>query len=54
MNPIALNQKQKKAAENLKEGAILAAYRDDNSIRMETKNGENPYVWRENNWRAMK
>lgn len=42
------------AAKELKTGAIMIVYKDDNAIRMETLSGENPYVWRGEKWRVMR
>jgi len=41
-------------ARALKEGKILSVYEDRGVIRMETEEGENTYVWRNNTWREMK
>ena len=35
-------------------GKVLVVYRDGNAIRMETENGEDPYVWRDGRWRPMR
>lgn len=43
-----------KAAEVLNEGSILVVYRDGTAIRMETVEGEAPFVWRENHWQRMR
>lgn len=42
------------AARLLKTGKIIYCYRDGTSIRMETENGRDPYVWRDNEWRPMR
>ncbi len=41
------------AAKLLEEGPVLIVYRDGNAIRMETEQGEDPYVWRDSAWTAM-
>jgi len=53
MESITLTEDQKTKARALNEGAILIAYRDGSVLRMETAKGVDPYVWRENQWRAM-
>ena len=40
-------------ADLLLEGPILIIYKDQNDIRMETIDGIDPYVWRDNKWRKM-
>ncbi len=42
------------AAEKLQEGGILFVYQDDEAIRMETVEGEDPYVWRYDTWVPMR
>ena len=37
-----------KAAIPLNEGDIMVVYNDNNAIRMETTDGEDPFVWRSN------
>jgi len=41
-------------AKDLNEGGILSVYEDNGRIRMETVNGDDPYVWRNNKWIPMK
>ena len=41
------------AAKDLNEGEILIVYLDENCVRMETKEGNDPYVWRNNKWVRM-
>ena len=53
MKEIKLTEEQNKAAVALNEGEVLCAYRDGNTIRMETKEGEDPFVWRNGKWRRM-
>ena len=50
----SLTSEQKRAAEELNEGDVIFLYKDKTSLRMETEDGEDPYVWRNNNWIAMK
>lgn len=38
----------------LNEGPILIVYKDDNAIRMETRDGNDPYVWRGGKWCRMR
>lgn len=42
------------AAKKLGTGSIIYCYQDGTSIRMETEDGNDPYVWRNNEWRPMK
>jgi hypothetical protein len=42
-----------KEAETLGEGQVLISYLDGTSIRMETEEGEDPYVWRQDHWQPM-
>lgn len=41
-------------ADELNEGGIMIVYKDHNAIRMETMDGEDPFVWRNSNWRRMR
>lgn len=47
-------EEMKYEAQKLNEGSIMVVYCDDNTIRMETTLGENPYVWRHNTWIPMR
>lgn len=42
------------AAKLLNEGDIIFCYLDGKAIRMETEDGEDPYVWRHNKWVPMR
>jgi len=44
------------AAAKLRQGPIICSYRDGRAIRMETRDGINPYVWRGRNsrWQIMR
>lgn len=53
MTQVTLTIEQQAAAEKLREGKVLIAYRDGNAIRMETEYGRDPYVWRDG-WRRMR
>jgi len=44
----------KKKAEDLNEGRLLIVYKDGSSVRAETENGQNTYVWRNEEWHPMK
>lgn len=54
MKEITLTQVQIDAASDLNEGRVLYAYLDGTSVRMETENGADPYVWRGGKWIPMK
>lgn len=53
MDEAKLTVDQLQKALSLKEGEVLAAYWDHHALRMETEEGEDPYVWRDNQWRRM-
>jgi hypothetical protein len=53
MKEIKLTKLQKEEAKKLGEGKVIVAYLDGKAIRMETENGEDPFVWRNNKWRRM-
>lgn len=42
------------AAKKLHTGRLIFVYKDGNTIRAETENGLDPYVWRNGQWRAMR
>lgn len=50
----SLTKDQKRAAEELNEGDVIFFYKDATSLRIETEDGEDPYVWRNGNWVKMK
>ena len=54
MQKIKLATEQQQAAIKLNEGKVIFSYKDGNTIRMETENGEDPYVWRNGEWRRMR
>ena len=54
MKQIELSSAQRAAGEKLGEGLVVFAYRDGNTIRMETARGKDPWVWRGGEWRMMK
>lgn len=41
------------AARLLNEGPVLIVYRDGTAVRMETEQGEDPYIWRGSTWVPM-
>ena len=43
-----------KQASLLNEGPTILWYKDGNAIRMETRDGIDPYVWRSGKWKRMK
>lgn len=43
-----------KAASLLNEGPVILWYKDGSQIRMETREGDDPYVWRGGKWVRMK
>ena len=45
MSEIKLTNEQYQKARDLGEGAVLCAYLDGRAIRMETEEGEDPFVW---------
>lgn len=53
MKTIQLTQAQLEAAEALQEGPVAYAYLDDQEVRMETEEGNDPYVWRRGTWVSM-
>ena len=53
MKEISLTMEQKKAAENLNEGKVIYSYLDGKNIRMETEEGDDPFVWRVDRWKRM-
>lgn len=53
LNISELSSQMINEAVKLGTGKILCAYRDGTSVRLETENGENPYVWRDGRWREM-
>lgn len=51
---IQLAKRMIEQAERQDLGKIIFAYKDGNIIRMETENGEHPFVWRKETWREMR
>jgi len=54
MKEVRPTKKMSEKAKALNEGRILIVYKDGHAIRMETENGDDPYVWRDNEWRRMR
>lgn len=54
MDNVMLSKEMMAAAQSLGEGPVLVVCRDGNAIRMETENGDGPYVWRGYCWRTMR
>ena len=50
---IKLNKVQNDAANKLGEGKVIYSYLDCKAIRMETEEGEDPWVWRNDKWVRM-
>jgi len=46
-------RQMKDAAQKQNLGKILVVYNDAGAIRMETEDGEDPYVWRKGRWKPM-
>lgn len=53
MKTIQLNEAQLEAAAALNEGPVAYAYLDEQEVRMETEEGNDPYVWRRGKWVPM-
>ncbi len=53
MSEIRPTRAMVEAAARLNEGPILIVYRDGSAIRMETDQGDDPYVWRGGAWARM-
>jgi hypothetical protein len=45
-----LSAEQQYQARRLNEGEIILAHQTDDGVRMHTKHGEKPYVWRHIRW----
>lgn len=54
MEEINPTKEMVQAAQALNEGPVVVLYKDGNTIRMETRDGDDPYVWRDNKWHPMK
>jgi hypothetical protein len=52
--PITLSVEQSLEARELNEGMVTFSYRDGSDVYIETEDGIDPYVWRDNTWKSTK
>lgn len=54
MIEVELTYEQHEAAKTLKEGPVVYSYLDNHAVRMETREGVDPYVWHGDKWVPMR